>query len=348
MSLIQIPSTFTRASGVNGNLGTAEAPNSILFNYNGQTQPGVNPQKSNNYITIFEEYADSPQIESAEQTTIVHRFHCDYYTGQILLLSNPRGTILTSYDGPNPPYYSRVLSVVLQPIDKTGTRECNLTVTCESLSFGNPPDEFSIQPVELNPPAEKHPRYSFLNYQQRWIVKQAETVDNQDFAQQYINQVSSFSSSVIDSENAYGQALELLYKKHKGEESFYLSGYRLSWSKYFWYPQIINPGGYIEDPIAQGGLPAYFWSTNGMNDGTNIFINTTTQNSNLFPNGNYGPVSNNGLSWLRQTDVMDLQRTWFKMTYSWIGAPIGHWDNEWYNPLPQPLNTNADEGGFVL
>ena len=45
-----------------------------------------------------------------------------------------------------------------------------------------------------------------------------------------------------------------------------MSGFKVTWSQYFWDPQIINFGGYIEDPFKDGGLPYYFWSPSG--DGT--------------------------------------------------------------------------------
>lgn len=332
-----IPSGFDRATG-GDNGGTPELPGAIKLNY-----AGGNASGPGGYVPIFEEYSDSPEIEISEQATIVHRFHCDYYTGQTLLNSNPRGTLLVDSGG----NVTRVLSTKLIPIAKTGARECTLTVTCEGITFGNPPDEFNVQSYDLNPTLENHPRYSALTYGERYIVGQAQTIGNgADYSQQFKNIIMNFSSSVDQTQNHQGQALELLYKKQRGEDSFYFSGYKVTWSQYYFNPQILNPGCYIEDPVSQGGLPVYFWSTNGQTDGPNIFENTTDYNQNMFPVPSSGPPW--GLSWLRQADTQDLQRTWYKITRTWIGANLGQWDLQLYSPTVQPLQTSQTQGGFAL
>lgn len=216
-------------------------------------------------------------------------------------------------------------------------------MTSEAQSFAAPYDEFDIDIVELNPPAEKHPRYSALSYSDRNLVRQAFVSDYIDVKQTFINQISQLAQSPNQWANEQGQALELLYKKQKGEDSFYLSGYRINYSRYFWAPQDINPGGYTEDPFSV--IPYQYWTdVNGLN----IFRNTAQYNYNLYPNNTslVGPPY--GLSWLRQTDTLHLNRTWYKLTMSWIGAPLGVWDNEWYNPVLQPLQTTGSAGGIVL
>lgn len=340
LGILLTPSSFDRADGNNFYLypGTPAAPGSVKINYGGSL--GTNPYGD---PIIFEEYSNSPDIESAEQSTIVHKFHCDRYTAEQLILANPRGTLLVDSTGQ---FYSRVLSSKTTPVTKTGAKEWDLTITCESLSFGTPPDEFDIEIVELNPASEKHPRYSALTYYQRNIIRGANVSDYIDVAQQYKNLISTFSSSASPNLNQQGQATELLFKKQRGEDSFYLAGYKITWSTYFYAPVVLNPGGYIEDPVLNGGLPYQFWAVNGDPGNGSIFQNTTLINPNLYPSPVSGPPY--GLSWLREADTFHLQRTWFRLTRTWLGGPLGNWDNEWYNVSNgvQPLQTSQNQGGF--
>ncbi len=336
----QIPSIFDRADGVTpGAGGIEEAPGSVLVNSAG----GVG--------AFFYETSDSPEVESAEQSTIVHKFHCDYDTAQIYMLTNPRGTYLTDQYGD----VSRVLSTKISPIPHTGVRAVVLTVTSEGQYplFPNPPDEFDIETVEINPVASKHPRYAIMTYNQKWFVRQAANTDNLDQTNNYINQISKpigptnklYPASAPVGTSQQSASLELLYKQFKGEDTFYMAGYKVTWSQYYWYPQYLNPGGYIEDPVYGGGLPAYFWSDNGLPTGHNIFAETTTYNQNMYPQPTLNPPY--GLSWLRQADTIHLQRTWWRLTRSWVGAPLGHWDNEWYNKATQLYQASIDQGSVV-
>jgi hypothetical protein len=36
------------------------------------------------------------------------------------------------------------------------------------------------------------------------------------------------------------------------------------------------------------------------------------------------------ISWLRRADVQEFSRTWFRVTRSWMGAPVGYFDTELY------------------
>lgn len=336
-----VPTTFVNCAP---NIGTWPYTGRLIDGTGtGINYAGGNTVGAGGYIPIFEEYSDSPTIESGEQSTIVHRFHGDWYTCQLYLLWLKRGTVLTDVQG----YSSRVLTTTLQPIAKTGGRECNLTVTAEAMEFGTPPDEFDVTPVELNPAAEKHPRYAALTYKQRYWVNQCQVSDNIDVANTYYNLLSGSTSPTFTSLQQ-AEALELLFKKQKQEDSFYLSGYKVTWSSYFWFPQTINPGGYIEDPVLNGNLPYQFWSSDGSgNANSNIFQATSVMNVNMFPNWNEANLlPPYGLSWLRQTDQLVLNRTWFKLTRSWLGAPLGHWDYQWYNATFQPYETSQDIGSY--
>jgi hypothetical protein len=263
------------------------------------------------------------------------------------MVINPRGTYLKDNNGD----VSRVLSTQITPVPRTGMRGVILTVTSEGQSplFPNPPDEFDIETVELNPDLEKHPRYNDLTYQMRVIVRDANVTDNQYYTQEYVRVINTITGSLSGSTLQQQEAQEMLFKKHKGIDSFYLAGYKINWSQYYWNPVPINPGGYIEDPVQGGSLPAYFWSTTELVGGTNIFYNTQLYNANMYPPVVGGPSLNTppyGLSWLRQADTLHLQRTWWRLTRSWIGGPVGHWDNELYNRIKQNYQTQETSGSI--
>jgi len=349
-----IPSVFDRADGgLTTQWGTPTPAGSLGINWSdGQASlsgTGANPVSGPDIfgnIQVFEESSDSPIFDVGEQTTITHKFFVDYLTMQNIVITYKRGyEIYDNTSGPLGPNLSRVLSNNAQPIPKTGGLIWTLAQTTECMSFPGPPDEMVYDIVELNPAAEKHPRYSALSYGQRSLVRTAEISDFADVTQQAKSNFGTFPSSSNQWANQQGQAYELYFKKQKGEDSFYLSGYKLQYSQYFWYPQDINPGGYIEDPFTV--IPYQFWTDDF---GENIFSLNATWNPNLYPNPNATPPLDPpyGLSWLRQTDTQVLNRTWWKITYTWIGAPLGHWDNEWYNSALQPLQVSSSYGGTVL
>jgi hypothetical protein len=335
-SLSLIPSLYDRADGgVTNDLGTYTPQQLVALNYSlGLDASGK--------TTLFEEASDSPTVEAAEQWTITHRFYVDYQTGISLQKQYYRGYVMT--DRLN--NLSRVLSTTLVPLAKTNVQVCMLTVVSEGTNWGAPPDDFSVNIVELNPVAEKMPRYSALTYLQRNTIRNVQVADYTT-AQQMTNLVQTFPTNVVPLLDQRSQALELMLKKQKGEESFYLSGFQIQYSRYFWIPQILNPGGYIQDPFLSGAIPSYFW--NGLdanNNLVNIFSQVAQFNQNIYPNYNSLTAPPYGLSWLRQTDTVTLNRTWWRLTNTWTGAPLGHWDQQWYSQAWQPYQVSIYDGGI--
>ena len=162
----------------------------------------------------------------------------------------------------------------------------------------------------------------------------------------YKNIIDSFPllpTQTVDgiTSNPRMQAQELAFKLHKAEDSFYLPGFRIQFSQYFSIPIHLNPGGYIEDPIGSGQLPYYFYNTDmpqTANPNNNIFSDMATINPAIYGGGIY---------WLRLCDTIQYQRTWFRVTSTWQGAPLGHWDNELYNRINQPYQTKEDQGTVI-
>jgi len=346
-----LPSLWDRADGGRTNpLGTAtpfdaNGTSAVAINYIGTTNNlndgGTNPQ---GFPYIFEEASDSPTTEFGEQCTITHKYYVDYYSGQLLQATYPRGLPMIDAAG----NITRVLSTTLVPIPKSDTGVCILTVISEAQSFATPPDEFTIETVELNPALEKHPRYAALTYQDKYLIRGQTLSDNIDVQETYGAQLAllsgSLTSDLTDLTNEAAQAQELLLKRQKGEESFYLSGYKITYSRYYWGPVPLNPGGYIEDPFETSNVPPVFVTDP---DGNNIFAYTSVWNTNLYPNVENPDTPQEapyGLSWLRQTDSSALVRTWTKVTSTWIGGPLAQWDNELYNPEFQPYQTQRNQG----
>jgi hypothetical protein len=291
---------------------------------------------------FFEELPDSPEIERGEQATFTHRFKCDPATAFALLSAYGRGVMLKDSNG----VITRVLTSRIQ--QQKGNYVI-LTMVSEALSFDNPPDEFDCNVTELNPAIEKHPRYSDLTYFSRQLVRNANISDTLDLKTQYTNTLNvlfggpsnpTHKNAPATEKCEYNEAKELLFKLHKGITSFYMPGFKITYNQYYWYPQPLNPGGYIEDPIASNSLPYYFWSTNGAPDGPSVFDNAALLNPNI-----YG----NGISWLREADTYSYQRTWFRITSTWRGAPLGHWDHELYTNKTAPYQTvDFNQGQVIL
>lgn len=308
-----------RADGLNGNPGTPTPDDAVVY------QPAP---------TFLEELPESPQIEFGEHNTYVHSFKTDEANAYEILGGTPRGTILVDSEGSQ-------YKVLTTQLDFQKGNFCVVRITQESV-LTPPEDEFHVESVEFNPSIFLHPRYqTVINYDAppddeaaeqnitgpqiiNWITN---AVDGSSQSQQ--NQWGQFINSTnITDPDVLSLAKELVTKLRRGEDTYYLSGWRVYWSQYFNLPQPLNPGGYIEDPVAEGQLPPYFWSADGTPDGDNTLISLAQQvNPIIYP----PPTDLAGtISWLRQADTVEYQRVWFKVVHSWLGGPNGTWDNDIY------------------
>jgi hypothetical protein len=321
------PCGFDRADGLDGNPGTATPSDALQI----RTALGL-PAGA-----FLEEDANSPEIELGEHATFVHTFKCDPVTGQEILYGNPRGTPLVDSQG----YQYKVLTTSSQ---YQKGHYCIVRITAEWVDVP-PEDEFHVETVEFNPSIFLHPRYaSVVNYS-------AENAGSTDlitgpFLMGLITNAANMSTpqsqtgfyNLLNNYNVTDPAvlelcLELITKLQRGEDTFYLSGWRVFWSQYNTYPGSpagssgdatgLNPGGYTEDPVTEGGLPSYFWSLDGTPTGDNTFtVTSETVNPQYYENG---------ISWLRQADTVEYSRVWFKVIHSWIGGPLGTWDVDIYS-----------------
>jgi hypothetical protein len=146
---------------------------------------------------------------------------------------------------------------------------------------------------------------------------------------------------------ALAAAGELIGKLWRMEDTPYLAGIELKWSQYYFLPPIFNLGSYIEDPTQI--VPNYFMQPDrplgelppreGISfpaaGSDNIFqFNASINPQDFSSNGTSGGSTN--ISWLRKADEIDYQRTWFKITHTWIGSPIGYFDLQLYGAGPRP------------
>ncbi len=303
MATFIFPAGFDRATGTSGLPGTPTPVGSKV----------VRPDTG----SFFEETSSSPQIERGEQATFVHAFRCDKASGITIIQSYGRGTIFVDSYG----FSYKVLSL---NGDYQKGDYWEIKITCESISFDVPPDEFEVSDLEFNPPLYQHPRYkklvAYAPVSGMTGVQIINAIQNAlALPQALAAQENAARLNDIADADVKAQSKELLSKLRKGIDSFYLAGFKVTWSQYFFTPVDLNPGGFIQDPVTDGGLPEYFWKDVG---GNNIFeFLAATVNPNIYADG---------LSWLRQCDTFSYTRTIFKITRSWIGGPLGKWDEQIY------------------
>ncbi len=311
MSFSYPPSGVDRATGLGGQPGSPTPTANI---------------RGSSVASTFEENPDSPEIELGEQSTIKHTFKLSWDNGLLILPSVARGSVLTDSAG----NVTRVLSSTLRN-SKVGLS--TLEIVSEGISFGIPPDEFEVEEVEFNPQLYVHPYFQAIKdyapggdaYDGTRILQIIDNaVNGTSLASQDENQ-NLFDSSTIPDSDILTAANLLLAKRRQGIDTFQLSGLKVTWTTYASLPQLMDMGSYIQDPV-DGGLPPFFWSDTGEIGGNNILTYLSAINNPLF----YA----NGFSWLRQADHQSYERTWFKLTSSWIGGPLGHWDTDIYPPGP--------------
>jgi hypothetical protein len=166
---------------------------------------------------------------------------------------------------------------------------------------------------------------------------------------------------------SFAAAQEIISKLWRQEDTPYDVAFQITWSTYSYTKPYYNPGGYIEDPIfdtngfLNPGLPDYFASgcsvgSTGIpifdRSNNTLFDAIATINPQCYSPDGTAPTDglpqwgNYDISWLRKADVVSYERTWFKTTRTWIGAPQAHWDTDLYTRNNRP-NTGAGTGSSV-
>lgn len=355
-----LPYGFDRADGLSDRLGTATPAGAIMVQSAGET---INIDN-----LPLEELPDSPEIERAEQATITHTYRTSWSEGLNYINFLGRGLVVQdSYEN-----FYLILSASLK--HETGGTAL-LTLVMEAKSFDSPPDEFSVVPVELGVNIIKHPRYfyAFLGDGYGSVSEQQNQMVIRLLQDYFENTSAQYRRAIIKMLNdsmghdagggtqqppqwdrtteayeagafvkgtniAKRAAMEIVQKYWRGEETPYLVGYEITHSQYFFVSPDMNPGGYVEDPMTEASpqLPDYFFSDVFPPDpSSTIFdflaeINPQSYSSTGLSTGDVN------ISWLRKADQVEYQRTWFRLTRTWIGSPVGFWDTDLYTQGRRP------------
>jgi hypothetical protein len=333
--------------------GTLTPPSLVLPTISAQSPL---PQFQAGTLTYLESTTDSPEIERAEQATIRQSFYGDWGTCVFWNQTIGRGYIMQDTYG----FSYKVLSCKIQRLPGGGLNKASLVIIAESISFDPPPDEFDVDPYQVNFPIFWHPRYinppfgstyGLVGYNLNASGNQVDTTQWTGYQIMANVQIAANSPQVtardegtinitakqINDPNILSLALELIQKLRKGNSEYYLSGWNVYYTQHSFVPWNLNPGGYIEDPVLSGNLPWYFWSNDlDLGDASN----TTTNNiflaaahavdPQLYPTGTPADIS-----WLRMADKQRYSRTIYTLTSSWAGAPLGMWDKQLYAPAGQ-------------
>lgn len=182
-------------------------------------------------------------------------------------------------------------------VTKSRGAKGRLEIDYQSIGGYLNPDEWNITSEDLAPRIERHPMFASLDAEDFTKVQTA--LDAPDRAALKAAKGDFKSTSDPDLAN---QLYEMM---RKGQETYYLSAYRYSWSQYYL-------SGFL--PVPNVGGTTY-----------------------IAPAGPAGFTLPYGYSWLRLADDAG-QANWSplggieKITYNWLGAPDGHWNPTIYPP----------------
>jgi hypothetical protein len=365
----ELPVGFARADGgVTSALGTQTQDGQIVVTH---------PAGSGIDKIPLEEHKDSPSIERGEQATFKHRWRMEWNEALLRLSGLGRGTVRQG-TWMGLPILFRVLTAGVDR-ETGGMATLTVTEESMSFDsppdrFQVTPVELSLDIIKhpryfyafLGPDGygsktevknqmvirilQDYMRDSDANLRNAYQKLIYKSIGHEGSAGDKYpaptwdpakgwNYDKSVAQTISGTDIAKRAALEIINKWWRGEEKPYIIGWQINWSVYYFWPQPLNPGGYIEDPITQAvpQLPAYFWSPYfpPRDKPPTIFDWMAYVNPQCYSNTGYsdGDVQ---ISWLRKADQYDFERTWFRVDRTWIGTPIGYWDPQLYNRSHRP------------
>lgn len=160
--------------------------------------------------------------------------------------------------------------------------------------------DFSLEPQEIYPKIERNNFFSGITADTVSAVYNCLYAFNRSTPNSANSIIQDLVTNAQDGGTSGTQtalAFELLGKLQNGEESYYIAGYRYSFSTYSYTEPTLSNGGII-------GTPA-------------------------------GPISSlpGGIAWLRLADRVEpagVNGSMYKLTQNWIGGPSGYWDSDLY------------------
>lgn len=362
---MSLPSGFDRADGLDGRIGTATPEGAVKVSHAGGEDIADMP---------VEELPESPEVERAEQATLTHHYRTDWADGVTRIYALGRGLVRTDSDG----NWTKLLSAKLQhekggtallttveeglsfdsPPDEFSVAPVELGVNILKHpryfyaffgdGYGSLTEARNQMVVRLlqdyfeNVSAQY--RDAIINLLSDSLTVNGGTEAGTGAAQPPAATPNAPSSIFVDGATVSGTdlakaaAMEIVTKYWRGEETPYIVGWQITWSAFYFRPQLLDPGGRIEDPMTQARpqLPEYFFSpAYPPNSFETVFDAMAVANPQCYSSDGTAGGSVN-ISWLRKADDYDYQRTWFKVIRTWIGSPVGFWDTDLYNRLNRP------------
>ena len=141
-----LPSNPPSGFGASATVGTPTPDGSLII----QSSAGDG-------VYEIEEDVDSPEIERAEQGTVMHSLTMGWIAATNFLATFGRGSFQQDSFG-------NIWRVLSNKIKSLRGDRASLQYTAESISFDSPPDEFQITPSDLGIDIIKYPRYFFALY----------------------------------------------------------------------------------------------------------------------------------------------------------------------------------------
>ena len=165
-----------------------------------------------------------------------------------------------------------------------------------------PTGEVRLEPQELYPRIEKNPFFAALlpanvkiAYNAAYLVTQSGAVPGND---EFSSALNGAAPAITDP-TQLALAKALYQKLLRGDETYYLAGWRYTSVIYSYSMPDINIGGILQSP-------------NGIGQVT---------------------INDSSIGWLRLADLVEpagVNGSMWKITRTWLGGPNGHWDSDLY------------------
>lgn len=353
-------------------MGTPTPASQVLKTWAGYGNPDANTPAN----APMEEEPDSPVIENAEQQTITHRFHGGRNTVFTLLNGLHRGIIrqdsnsnivkLLSATGQSQGADHATLHTVEEvmsgdtPPDRFEVTPVEMGIhlmkhpryfyAFVGTNYGSATEAANQMVIRLlqdyfdNTSAQYRDGLIQMLYDSLGHDSGAGTQPPQGKIDPSTNLwvwnsiTGGGTAYVKGTDMAKAAAIEIIQKYWRGEEIPSMVAFQLCWTEFFWTPRPMNPGGYIENPITQGGLPDFLWSTSfpaDPKDAYDIFFAMAKINPQCY--SNTGTMAGSTvISWRREADREVRERTFIGIEHRWTGAAYGHWDAQLYNQTSRP------------
>jgi hypothetical protein len=365
--MAELNTGFDRADGLGGRLGTPDPAGAIAADSGGLTG-------TVEAVATIEEDVDSPTIERAEQGTISHQFRMSWAEAKFRIQLLGRGFVREDSNGNVVKLLSS--SIQHQKLGLATLKTVDESISFDSPpdQFQIVPVELGVNIIK-----HPRYFYAFLGAGQGSLTEQRNQMVIRLLQNYFENTTAAYrdalTSLIFDSlgadagsgdeqpplpttfkstrvdfasgakvsgtDMAKRAALEIIQKYWRGEETPYVIGYQIDWASFYFRPPYLNPGGYIENPMTDAVplLPDYFWSPDYPPSSNTIFdaldsVNPQCYSATGLPGGGVN------ISWLRKADQIDYERTWMKITRTWIGSPVGFWDTELYSAQERPQSAS--------